>query len=103
MLEALLRARPAFLSAEELPEQAWDEHADPFTDAVFVTISRLRRKLGDPRSSRPSRALATTSADGCRSAQYPATATGAICISIASCQSSSAMPVAPAETARSAA
>ena len=48
VLEALLRARPAFLSAEDLLEQAWDEHADPFTNAVFVTISRLRRKLGDP-------------------------------------------------------
>jgi DNA-binding response OmpR family regulator len=48
VLEALLRATPAFLSAEDLLEQAWDEHADPFTNAVFVTISRLRRKLGDP-------------------------------------------------------
>jgi DNA-binding response OmpR family regulator len=48
VLEALLRARPAFLSAEDLLEQAWDEHADPFTNAVFVTISRLRRKLGNP-------------------------------------------------------
>jgi DNA-binding response OmpR family regulator len=48
VLEALLRAAPAFLSAEDLLEQAWDEHADPFTNAVFVTISRLRRKLGDP-------------------------------------------------------
>jgi DNA-binding response OmpR family regulator len=48
VLEALLRARPAFVSAEELLEQAWDEHADPFTNTVFVTISRLRRKLGDP-------------------------------------------------------
>jgi DNA-binding response OmpR family regulator len=48
VLEALLRARPAFLSAEDLLQQAWDEHADPFTNTVFVTISRLRRKLGDP-------------------------------------------------------
>jgi DNA-binding response OmpR family regulator len=48
VLEALLRAAPAFLSAEDLLEQVWDEHADPFTNAVFVTISRLRRKLGDP-------------------------------------------------------
>jgi DNA-binding response OmpR family regulator len=31
VLEALRRARPAFLSAEDLLEQAWDEHADPFT------------------------------------------------------------------------
>jgi DNA-binding response OmpR family regulator len=48
VLEALMRASPDFLSAEDLLEQVWDEHADPFTNAVFVTISRLRRKLGDP-------------------------------------------------------
>jgi DNA-binding response OmpR family regulator len=48
VLEALLRASPAFLSAEELLEQVWDEHADPFTNTVTVTIGRLRRKLGNP-------------------------------------------------------
>jgi DNA-binding response OmpR family regulator len=48
VLEALLRASPGFLTAEDLLDQAWDENADPFTNAVFVTISRLRRKLGDP-------------------------------------------------------
>jgi DNA-binding response OmpR family regulator len=48
VLEALLRATPAFLSAEELLEQVWDEYADPFTNTVAVTIGRLRRKLGDP-------------------------------------------------------
>jgi DNA-binding response OmpR family regulator len=48
VLEALLRASPAFLSAEDLLEQAWDEHTDPFTNAVAVTMGRLRRKLGDP-------------------------------------------------------
>jgi len=48
VLEALLRASPAFLSAEDLLEQAWDENADPFTNAVAVTMGRLRRKLGDP-------------------------------------------------------
>ncbi|MEO3873923.1 response regulator transcription factor [Nonomuraea sp. B12E4] len=48
LLEALLRATPAFLSAEDLLEQVWDEHADPFTNTVTVTIGRLRRKLGDP-------------------------------------------------------
>jgi DNA-binding response OmpR family regulator len=48
VLEALLRARPAFLSAEDLLEQVWDEHADPFTNTVTVTVGRLRRKLGDP-------------------------------------------------------
>ena len=48
VLEALLRAAPVFLSAESLLEQVWDEHADPFTNAVFITICRLRRKLGEP-------------------------------------------------------
>jgi DNA-binding response OmpR family regulator len=48
VLEALMQARPGFLSAEELLEKVWDEHADPFTKTVSVTISRLRRKLGEP-------------------------------------------------------
>jgi DNA-binding response OmpR family regulator len=48
VLEALLRAAPAPLSSEDLLEKAWDEHADPFTKTVTVTISRLRRKLGAP-------------------------------------------------------
>jgi DNA-binding response OmpR family regulator len=48
VLEALLRAAPAFLSAGDLLEQVWDEHADPFTNTVTVTIGRLRRKLGHP-------------------------------------------------------
>jgi DNA-binding response OmpR family regulator len=48
VLEALLRASPGILSAENLLAQAWDENADPFTNTVKVTISRLRRKLGEP-------------------------------------------------------
>ncbi|MDH6703436.1 DNA-binding response OmpR family regulator [Kitasatospora sp. MAA19] len=48
VLAALLQASPAFLSAEALLEQVWDEHADPFTNTVAVTIGRLRRKLGEP-------------------------------------------------------
>ncbi|WP_204072408.1 response regulator transcription factor [Planotetraspora phitsanulokensis] len=48
LLEALLRAAPAFLSTEDLLEQVWDEHADPFTNTVTVTMGRLRRKLGEP-------------------------------------------------------
>jgi DNA-binding response OmpR family regulator len=48
VLEALLRARPGFLSAEDLLEAVWDEQADPFTNTVTVTIGRLRRKIGDP-------------------------------------------------------
>lgn len=48
VLEALLHANPGFVSSEDLLEQVWDEHADPFTNTVTVTISRLRRKLGSP-------------------------------------------------------
>ncbi|WP_433509155.1 response regulator transcription factor [Nonomuraea sp. CA-143628] len=48
LLQALLRASPGFLSAEELLERVWDENADPFTNTVTVTIGRLRRKLGEP-------------------------------------------------------
>jgi DNA-binding response OmpR family regulator len=48
VLEALMRSGEGVLSAEDLLEQVWDEHADPFTNTVLVTISRLRRKLGDP-------------------------------------------------------
>jgi DNA-binding response OmpR family regulator len=48
VLEALLTASPAALSAEKLLEQAWDENIDPFTNAVKITIARLRRKLGEP-------------------------------------------------------
>jgi DNA-binding response OmpR family regulator len=48
VLELLLGARGAVVSAEELLERVWDEFADPFTTAVKITISRLRAKLGDP-------------------------------------------------------
>lgn len=48
VLEALLRAAPAFLSAEDLLEQVWDEYANPLTNTVTVTVGRLRRKLGEP-------------------------------------------------------
>jgi DNA-binding response OmpR family regulator len=48
VLELLLAADGAVVSAERLLERAWDEHADPFSNVVKVTISRLRRKLGDP-------------------------------------------------------
>ncbi|MCM3884259.1 response regulator transcription factor [Frankia sp. R82] len=48
VLEVLLRADGAVVSAEQLLESAWDEHADPFTSVVRVIVSRLRAKLGDP-------------------------------------------------------
>ena len=48
VLEVLLRAEGAVVSAEDLLEKAWDEHTDPFTNSVRMTIMTLRRKLGDP-------------------------------------------------------
>jgi DNA-binding response OmpR family regulator len=48
VLEVLLAAGGRTVSAEELLERVWDEHADPFTNAVKITVSRLRAKLGDP-------------------------------------------------------
>jgi DNA-binding response OmpR family regulator len=48
VLELLLAARGGVVSAEELLDRAWDEAADPFSAVVKVTISRLRRKLGEP-------------------------------------------------------
>lgn len=48
VLELLLAADGAPLSAKELLDRAWDEYVDSFSDVVKVTISRLRRKLGDP-------------------------------------------------------
>jgi DNA-binding response OmpR family regulator len=48
VLELLLASQGRVVSAEELLARVWDEAADPFTTAVKVTISRLRRKLGDP-------------------------------------------------------
>ena len=48
VLHVLMRAGGRVVSAEDLLEQAWDEHADPFTNSVRVTIMTLRRKLGDP-------------------------------------------------------
>jgi DNA-binding response OmpR family regulator len=48
VLELLLAADGAPLTADELLARAWDEYVDSFSDVVKVTISRLRRKLGDP-------------------------------------------------------
>jgi DNA-binding response OmpR family regulator len=48
VLEELLRADGAVVSSEQLLERAWDEHTDPFTGVVRVTILTLRRKLGPP-------------------------------------------------------
>jgi DNA-binding response OmpR family regulator len=48
VLETLVAADGRVVSAEELLERVWDEHADPFTHVVRMTIMKLRRKLGDP-------------------------------------------------------
>jgi len=48
VLELLLAAQGRVVSSEELLERVWDENADPFSQAVKTTVSRLRAKLGDP-------------------------------------------------------
>ncbi len=48
VLEVLVTAEGGVISAEELLERAWDENADPFTNAVRITVSALRKRLGEP-------------------------------------------------------
>jgi DNA-binding response OmpR family regulator len=48
VLELLLAAAGDVVSAETLLDKVWDEHADPFTNAIRITVGTLRRKLGDP-------------------------------------------------------
>ena len=48
VLELLLASQGRCVSAEELLARVWDEAADPFTNAVKITVSRLRAKLGEP-------------------------------------------------------
>lgn len=48
VLEVLVAAEGGVISAEELLEKAWDENADPFTNAVRITVSALRKRLGEP-------------------------------------------------------
>jgi two-component system response regulator VanR len=48
VLEVLVAAEGGVVSAEELLSRAWDEHADPFTNAVRITVSGLRKRLGEP-------------------------------------------------------
>ena len=47
MLEVLVAADGGVVSAEGL-ERAWDENANPFTNAVRITVSALRKRLGEP-------------------------------------------------------
>src|ERR1700710_2595603 len=48
VLEILVAAEGGVVSAEELLERAWDQNADPFTNAVRITVSALRKRLGEP-------------------------------------------------------
>ena len=48
ILEMLLATDGALVSAEELLEHVWDADVDPFSNIVSVTMTRLRRKLGNP-------------------------------------------------------
>ena len=48
VLEVLLAAEGGVVSAEDLLKRAWDENADPFTNAVRITVSALRKRLGEP-------------------------------------------------------
>ena len=48
VLEALLRADGAVVTAEQLLEAVWDANVDPFTNTVRMTVMKLRRKLGEP-------------------------------------------------------
>jgi two-component system response regulator VanR len=48
VLEVLMTAKGGVISAETLLERAWDENADPFSNTVRITISTLRKRLGDP-------------------------------------------------------
>src|SRR5829696_472594 len=48
VLEVLVAAKGGVVSAEELLAQAWDENTDPFTNAVRITVSALRKRLGEP-------------------------------------------------------
>jgi len=48
VLDVLIGAEGGVVSAEQLLERAWDENADPFTNAVRITVSALRKRLGEP-------------------------------------------------------
>jgi two-component system response regulator VanR len=48
VLEVLVAAEGGVVSAEALLERAWDENADPFTNAVRITVSGIRKRLGEP-------------------------------------------------------
>src|SRR5947199_8528196 len=70
VLEVLVEAEGGFVSAEELLRRAWDENADPFTNAVRITVSGLRKRLGEPGI------IATVAGVGYRIDTQPDTAPG---------------------------
>src|SRR3954454_24555512 len=68
VLEVLVAAEGGVVSAEELLKRAWDQNADPFTNAVRITVSALRKRLGEPW------VIATVAGTGYRIDTQPATA-----------------------------
>ena len=48
VLHTLMKADGGVLGAQTLLEQAWDANADPFSNTVRVTVSNLRKRLGEP-------------------------------------------------------
>jgi two-component system, OmpR family, response regulator VanR len=68
VLEVLVAAEGGVVSAEELLRQAWDDNADPFTNAVRITVSALRKRLGEPAI------IATVPGVGYRISSQPETA-----------------------------
>jgi len=70
VLEVLVAAEGGVVSAEELLERAWDENADPFTNAVRITVSALRKRLGEPGI------IATVAGRGYRISTQPDTGRG---------------------------
>ena len=84
VLEVLLAADGAVVSAEELLERVWDENADPFTRTVAVTLeafaAQARRARGDrdggrrrlPRAMTPRRPLRRLAAAVAAAGAHPA-------------------------------
>src|SRR5438876_9795097 len=70
VLEVLVAAEGGVVSAEALLARAWDENADPFTNAVRITVSALRKRLGEPRI------ITTVPAVGYRIDTHPGTGHG---------------------------
>lgn len=48
VLHVLMSADGGVLSAERLLQKAWDANVDPFTNTTRVTISNIRKRLGEP-------------------------------------------------------